>query len=43
MVSHTLKILQYLLQDFKSVSDHFKTLQRKGLKTDQNIYLFLFK
>ena len=26
MVRHTLKILQYLLQDFCSVSDHFQTL-----------------
>ena len=31
MVSHTLKILQQLLQDFLSVSDHFTTLRRKGL------------
>ena len=32
MVRHTLKILQQMLQDFKSVSDHFRTLCIKGLK-----------
>ena len=32
MVGHTLKILQQLLQDFLSVSDHFGTLCIKGLK-----------
>ena len=26
MVKHTFKILEHLLQDFKSVSDHFGTL-----------------
>ena len=31
MVRHTLKILQQMLQDFKSVSDHFGTLCIKGL------------
>ena len=31
MVRHTLNILQHLLQDFKSVSDHFTTLRSKGL------------
>ena len=31
MVRHTLKILQALLQDFKSVSDHFGTLRIEGL------------
>ena len=31
MVRHTFKILQHLLQDFKSVSDHFGTLCIKGL------------
>ena len=31
MVRHTLKILQRLLQDFYSVSDHFTTLRSKGL------------
>ena len=31
MVRHTLKILQHLLQDFLSVSDHFTTLRSKGL------------
>ena len=33
MVRHTLQILQHLLQDFKSMSDHFTTLQSKGLNT----------
>ena len=32
MVRHTLKILQHLVQDL-SVSDHFTTLQSKGLKS----------
>ena len=32
MVRHTLKVLQHLLQVFKSVSDHFGTLCIKGLK-----------
>ena len=32
MVRHTLKILQQMLQDFKSVSDHFGTLCIKGLR-----------
>ena len=32
MNRHTLKILQHLLQDFWSVSDHFTTLRSKGLK-----------
>ena len=32
MVRYSLKILQHLLQDFQSVSDHFTTLQSKGLK-----------
>ena len=31
MVRHTLKILQHLLQDFYSLSDHFTTLRSKGL------------
>ena len=31
MVRHTLKILQQMLEDFKSVSDHFTTLRSKGL------------
>ena len=31
MFRHTLRILQYLLQDFKSMSDHFETLCIKGL------------
>ena len=33
MVRFTLKILQNLLQDFESVSDHFATLRSKGLMT----------
>ena len=32
MVGHTLKILQHLLQDFKSVSDRFWALCIKGLR-----------
>ena len=32
MVRHTLKILQHLLQDFESVSDHFGTSRIKELK-----------
>ena len=31
MLRHNLKILQHLLQDFKSVYDHFMTLRSKGL------------
>ena len=31
MVSHTLKILKQMLQDFWSLSDHFTTLRSKGL------------
>ena len=31
MVKHTLKILQQMLQDFESVSDHFGTSCIKGL------------
>ena len=34
MVRHTLKILQHLLQNFKSVSDHFGTLCIKGFNSD---------
>ena len=36
MVRHTLEILQYLLQDFQSVSDHFTTLRNKGLIAKSN-------
>ena len=36
MIKHTLEILQNLLQDFESVSDHFGTLSIKRL-----IQLFL--
>ena len=31
--SYTLKILQQMLQDFQSVSDHFRTLYIKELNT----------
>ena len=34
MVRHTSKILQQMLEDFKSVSDHFGTLCIKGLKQE---------
>ena len=30
--THTLKILQQILQDFKSMSDHFETLCIGGIK-----------
>ena len=33
MVRHTLKIVQHLQQDFKSMSDHFATLFIKAFKT----------
>ena len=36
MVRHTLEILQYLLQDFQSVSDDFTTLRNKGLIAKSN-------
>ena len=42
MVRHSLKVLQEILQDFKSVPDHFGTLSIKGLMTF-NRYLFLQK
>ena len=35
MVRHTLKILQQMLKDFYSVSDHFGTLWIKGLNTSR--------
>ena len=38
MVRHLLKILQQMMQDFKSVSDHFGTLRIEGL-----ILHFLYK
>ena len=41
MVKHTLKILQHLLQDFESVSDHFGTLCIKGLMETKYILEFL--
>ena len=31
MVRHTLKILQHVLQDFESISDHFEALRIKEL------------
>ena len=39
MVTHTIKILQHLLQDFKSVPDHFGKLHIKSLNklTGKNI------
>ena len=40
MARHTLKILQQMLQDLKSVSDHFGTLCSKGLT--MNSFLFFF-
>ena len=36
MVRHTLKALQHLLQDFKSVSEHFTTLRSKGLSKSRS-------
>ena len=39
MVRHTLKILQHLLRDFKSVSDNFTILQSKRL-TSKILYFF---
>ena len=41
MVRHTLKFLQQMLQDFKSVSDHFGTLCIKGLNQSQNYVIFI--
>ena len=38
MVRQTLKILQQMLQDFKSVSDHFGTLCMNGLKQERLFY-----
>ena len=38
MVRHTLKVLQQMLEDFKSVSDHFGTLCIKGLKQRRFYY-----
>ena len=38
MVRHTLKILLQLLQDFKSVSDHFGTLYIKQLNYFARFY-----
>ena len=42
MARHTLKILQQMLQDFKSVSDHFGTLCIKGL-IDFSADIYFFK
>ena len=39
MIRHILQMLQYMLQDFQSISNHFWTLYIKGLKTPQNIFL----
>ena len=41
MVRHTLKILQHLLQDFLSVSDHFTAMRSKGLSISKNWHLSL--
>ena len=41
MVRHTLKILQQMLQDFESVSDHFGALCMKGL--NYKVELFCMK
>ena len=45
MIRHTLKILQQMLQDFKSVSDHFTTLRSKGLMQHkiQTFYCVIIK
>ena len=42
MVRHTLKILQHLLEDFYSVSDHFTTLRSKRLKRIKKLALVSF-
>ena len=36
MIRHTLKILQYLLQDFKSVTDYSLKLRIKRFKVNNN-------
>ena len=36
MVRHSSEILQHLLQDFKSVSDHYEILLLEGLRFVQN-------
>ena len=43
MVRHTLKILQHLLQDFWSVSDHFGTFCIKGLRTPIRDLHYIFQ
>ena len=43
MVRHTFKILQQMLQDFKSVSDHFGTLCIKGLRIKEILGLLTMK
>ena len=40
MVRHTLNILQQMLQDFLSVSDHFGTLCIKGLNRINKIVIY---
>ena len=42
MVRHTLKILQQMLQDFKSEPDHFGALRIKGSSEFKSINLPLF-
>ena len=39
MVRHPLKILQQLLQDFKSVSDHFGSYALKGYKVSSTNFI----
>ena len=43
MVRHTLKTLQYLLQGFLSVCDHFSTLYTKGLTEFELTYHQMLK
>ena len=40
MVRHSLKIMQQMVQDFLSVSEHFGTLCIKGLKNTFKKYTF---
>ena len=42
MIRHALKILQHLLQDF-CVSDHFMTLQSKGLIKIDPLIIEIYK
>ena len=38
MANYTLKLLQHLLQSFKSMFDHFRTLQIKVITLKSNLY-----